>query len=72
MKNIVVVGGTKGIGKNIVQLLKDDNLFVLARTNNEMSDTGNVHFIEADVTQPTIDLSMSPEVIDGLYIVPEV
>jgi NAD(P)-dependent dehydrogenase (short-subunit alcohol dehydrogenase family) len=71
MKNIVVVGGTKGIGKNIVQLLKDDNnLFMLARTYIQMSDTGNVHFIVADVTQPAIDLSMLPEVIDGLVYCP--
>ncbi len=70
MKNIVVVGGTKGIGKNIVDLLDKSNLFILARTRNELSDIANAHFIGADVTQPTIDLAMLPEVIDGLVYCP--
>ena len=70
MENIVVVGGTKGIGKNIANLLKESNLFVLARTIDEGSDVSDAHFIKADVTQPTIDLSMLPEVIDGLVYCP--
>ncbi len=70
MENIVVVGGTKGIGKNIADLLKESNLFVLARTIDEGSDISDAHFIKADVTQPTIDLSMLPEVIDGLVYCP--
>ena len=70
MENIVVVGGTKGIGKNIADLLKESNLFVIARTINETSDIDNGNFIKADVTQPTIDLSTLPEVIDGLVYCP--
>lgn len=70
MENIVVVGGTKGIGKNIANLLKESNLFVLARTIDEGSDVSDAHFIKADVTQPTIDLSTFPEVIDGLVYCP--
>lgn len=70
MKNIVVVGGTKGIGKNIADLLDKSNVFVLARTKNELPDTANAHFIGADVTRQTIDLSMLTEVIDGLVYCP--
>lgn len=70
MKNIVVVGGTKGIGKSIVELLTDGNVFVIARGINKYPNTGNIHFIGADVTGPSIDLSMLPDVIDGLIYCP--
>ncbi len=70
MKNIVVVGGTKGIGKNVVNLLDKSNVFVIARTKNELPDTANANFIATDVTQPTIDLAMLPEVIDGFVYCP--
>src|SRR4028118_1409962 len=70
MKNIVVVGGTKGIGKKIADLLEDSNLFIIARTKSEVTHSENIHFIEADVTQPVINLPMLPEVIDGLVYCP--
>lgn len=70
MKNIVIVGGTKGIGKSIVQLLTDCSVYVVARTQNELVETGNVHFIQADSTQDVINVSMLPEVIDGLVYCP--
>ena len=66
----MVVGGTKGIGKSIVELLHDDNLFVIARNKNELSDLDTIHFTEADVTKQTIDLTMMPDVIDGLVYCP--
>ncbi len=70
MKNTVVVGGTKGIGKEIVQRTTDSHIYVMARIGPESSDAENVHFIQADVTQPNIDLSSLPEVIDGLVYCP--
>lgn len=70
MENIVVVGGTKGIGKTIVDLLDKSNVFVLARTKNEPPDTANVHFISTDVTASIDNLSRLPEVIDGLVYCP--
>jgi len=69
MKNIVVIGGTKGIGKHIVQLLTDSNLYVVARTINQLPPHSNIHYMQADITQ-TPDLSMLPEVIDGLVYCP--
>ena len=69
MKN-VVVGGTKGIGKRIVEHLTDSNVFVIARTNNDLPGTGKLHFIQGDVLQPSIDLSMLPEAINGLVYCP--
>ncbi len=69
MKNIVIAGGTKGIGKQIANLLPGNNLFVIARSNVDLPVGSNIHFINADVTAHT-DLSMLPEVIDGLVYCP--
>jgi 3-oxoacyl-[acyl-carrier protein] reductase len=70
MKNLVVVGGTKGIGKQIVERSVHSNVFILARTTTGMADTANTHYIAADVTQPDLNLGMLPEVIDGLVYCP--
>jgi len=70
MKNVVVVGGTKGIGKEIVQRLRDDKVFVIARSGGDLSYSESLHFIQADVTQQTIDLSLLPEAINGLVYCP--
>ena len=70
MKNTVVVGGTKGIGKEIVQRITDSHVYVMARTNPDGNYRENVHFIQADVTKPTIDFSSLPDVIDGLVYCP--
>lgn len=70
MKNIVVVGGTKGIGLAIVQRLADNRAYVMARSKGELPDNENVHFIQADVTQPAIDFSILPDAVDGLVYCP--
>ncbi len=57
MKNIVVIGGTKGIGKEIVQLLPDSQVFVIARAKPGTPGSENVKFIQADVTQQLVELS---------------
>ena len=70
MKNIVVAGGTKGIGKEVVQRLKDNKVFVIARTDNNFVDTEKLYFIQGDVTGVSIDLSSLPDAIHGLVYCP--
>jgi NAD(P)-dependent dehydrogenase (short-subunit alcohol dehydrogenase family) len=69
MSNILVVGGTKGIGKEIVARLGDHHVFVVAR-NNDAAYGSNVHFIQADMTHESIDPALLPETIDGLVYCP--
>ena len=69
MGNIVIVGGTKGIGKHIVQLLSDSNLYVIARNTKLLPERSNIRYIQADITQ-TADLSRLPETINGLVYCP--
>ena len=63
------MGGTKGIGRNIVQLLSEYNVFVIARSTSDLPESDNVHFIEGDV-EKAIDTSALPEIIDGLVYCP--
>lgn len=70
MKNTVVVGGTEGIGKELVHRLTDGNVFVMARSKPEPPAGENIHFIQADVTQQAMDLSSLPDVITGLVYCP--
>lgn len=70
MKNIVVVGGTKGIGKSIVELLQNCNVYVIARSPVDFEERDNIHFVQHDVTQAPINLPTLPDVIDGLVYCP--
>ncbi len=70
MKNIVVVGGTKGIGKHLVGLLNDSKVYIVARNTADMGDDEKHTFIQADVTSQSIDMSLLPETIDGLVYCP--
>ena len=70
MKNIVVVGGTKGIGKQLVEALTGYNRFVIARSQDELLLNEQTTFLPGDVTAPGIDISGLPDVIDGLVYCP--
>lgn len=70
MKNIVVVGGTKGIGKQLVDALTGYNRFVIARSQDELLLNEQTTFLPRDVTAPSIDISGLPDVIDGLVYCP--
>jgi len=71
MKNIVVIGGTKGIGAALVEILKNDaQVFVFARNENEQMQNPNVRFFNLDITKESIDLEILPETLDGLVYCP--
>ncbi|MDQ6813844.1 MAG: SDR family oxidoreductase [Bacteroidota bacterium] len=70
MKNIVVVGGTKGIGRGIVERLTGSNVFVIARSDGELNGVATIHFIKADATKDVLNAALLPEVIDGIVYCP--
>jgi NAD(P)-dependent dehydrogenase (short-subunit alcohol dehydrogenase family) len=71
MKNILIVGGTKGIGREIArQLSTTAQVYIIARSSGEVITAGNVTFIAGDVTSELPDLSVLPQSLDGLVYCP--
>ena len=70
MKNILLIGGSYGIGFAIAKELQvGNNVYVASRTNENLSEL-NVTHIPFDVSTDTLDSSKLPEVIDGLVYCP--
>ena len=70
MKNILLIGGSYGIGLAIAKELQYENkVFVASRTNAEIAEMHVTH-IPFDATTDTLDTSKLPEIIDGLVYCP--
>ena len=69
-KNILVIGGSSGIGLEIVrQLHEEHNVYVANRTNESLSNFKH-EFIKVDIIEETINSSLLPESLDGLVYCP--
>ena len=69
-KNILIIGGSSGIGFEIVKILHNQhNLFIANRTNESLTEF-NHKFIKIDVVSETIDPNLIPESLDGLVYCP--
>lgn len=70
MKNILLIGGSYGIGLAIAKELQYENkVFVASRTNENIADLHVTH-LPFDATTDTLDTTLLPEVIDGLVYCP--
>lgn len=70
MKNILLIGGSYGIGLAIAKEIQaGNNVFLASRTNENLDDL-NVTYIPFDALNDTLDLSTLPAVIDGLVYCP--
>ena len=70
MKNILLIGGSKGIGRALAQQLQfETNLFVASRSIEDLGDLKLTH-IPFDATQDTLDTNKLPASIDGLVYLP--
>lgn len=70
MKNILLIGGSYGIGLAIAQdLQNENNIFVASRTNENLVGL-NVTHIPFDASIDALDTSKLPAVIDGLVYCP--
>ncbi len=69
-KNILLIGGSYGIGLAIVkELEKENNVYVACRTNAELVNL-NVTHIPFDVLTDTLDTNLVPEQINGFVFCP--
>jgi NAD(P)-dependent dehydrogenase (short-subunit alcohol dehydrogenase family) len=72
MRNYIVIGGSSGIGKELVNLLREKGNNILATYNkNELEeDSENVKFQKFDVLNDTFNLNDLQEEIHGLVYCP--
>lgn len=68
-KNIILVGGSKGIGLATAKMLSNNNLFILSRTNEDL-DGLDISHQKFDVTSDEIRDLEFPDIIDGLVYFP--
>lgn len=75
-KSILVVGGTRGIGRACVDKLAraDNDIYIVSRSASqsafEQYEASAVSYFDADVCNDDLDLSFLPESLDGLVYCP--
>lgn len=71
-KNIFIVGGSSGIGLELVKILSDDHpeIYVGSRTKDALVEMPGVHHLELDVKAESLDLGALPETLQGLAYCP--
>lgn len=70
MKNILLIGGSHGIGLEITtSLCKENNVIVASRTNENLVQLGVKHIV-FDANTDVLDLNTLPETIDGFVYCP--
>ena len=71
-KSVLVIGGSSGIGLELVKMLSSNNhsVFVGSRTSDSLADLANVHHIPLDVAGESIELGDLPAQLQGLAYCP--
>ena len=69
-KNILLIGGSSGIGYQISELLSDDHNIIVASRNEGELDTDKIKHIKFDVLKDDISSLDLPDQIDGLVYCP--
>ena len=70
MKNILLIGGSYGIGSSLAQILAENNQVIIASRSKPENDLKNVKHITFDASNDEIDLNQLPETIDGFVYFP--
>ena len=69
-KNILIIGGSSGIGLALAELLASHNNIYVASRSNENLKHLNVQHITFDATQEELDTSGLPDHLDGFVYCP--
>ena len=69
-KNILIIGGSSGIGLALAELLSPSNkIYIASRTSENIAGLDVIH-IPFDATTETLDISLLPEKLDGFVYCP--
>ena len=69
-KNILIIGGSSGIGLALAELLSPSNkIYIASRTSENIAGLDVIH-IPFDATTETLDNSLLPEKLDGFVYCP--
>ena len=71
-KNFLIIGGSTGIGLEIVKALhkKGHEIYVGSRTNDQLTGLDGVHHFTLDVKTDPFNLTKLPEILNGLVYCP--
>tara|TARA_Y100000996_G_C22443343_1_gene610762 strand:+ start:320 stop:1021 length:702 start_codon:yes stop_codon:yes gene_type:complete len=69
-KNILIIGGSSGIGLALSELLAPSNSVYIASRSNENLNGLNINHIPFDATTEILDTSIIPENLDGFVYCP--
>ena len=69
-KNILIIGGSSGIGLALSELLAPSNSVYIASRSNENLNGLNINHIPFDATTEILDTSIIPENLDGFVSCP--
>lgn len=69
-KNILIIGGSSGIGRALVDILAPvHNVYVAARSDESLNNTG-VNYLAFDALSDALDVSALPDQLDGYVYCP--
>jgi NAD(P)-dependent dehydrogenase (short-subunit alcohol dehydrogenase family) len=71
-KNFLIIGGSSGIGLEIVKALheKGNEIYVGSRTNDQLTGLDGVHHLLLDVQADPFKLKGLPEILNGMVYCP--
>ena len=69
-KNILIVGGSSGIGLSLVKQLQSDHNLIVANRSNEALNGLSVEFISYDAENGELEVAKLPETLNGLVYCP--
>lgn len=71
MRNYIIIGGSSGIGKEVVNILEaEQNNLIVTYNTQIVADRKNVQYHKFDVLNDTLDISKFPDEIHGLVYCP--
>jgi len=69
-KNILIIGGSSGIGLALAELLSPENTVYIASRSSENLSGLNINHLPFDATTESLDTSLLPEKLDGFVYCP--